>query len=92
MTPDMVRLLLLVSAFTLLTACGDGDIRKGCKAYCKCHRGKRSESECRDHCAGRLRALKKRDRARERQIADCLAAKGERRCAELAACAGDALR
>lgn len=83
--------LLLVTGLAL-AGCNDGDIRKGCKNYCKCHRGDRSVSACREHCAERLTALKKRDRPRERQIADCLAAKGERKCAELAACVGDAFK
>ncbi len=91
--PAMVlRTLLALLAAGLLLACGDSDIRRGCKNYCKCHRGSRSESACRDRCQDRLTALKKRDRPRERQIADCLAAKGKRSCTELAACAGDALK
>jgi hypothetical protein len=77
-------LLLLL----LLGACGDGDIRKGCKNYCKCHRGKKSATTCRDRCEERLSALKKRDRALGRQVAECLARKGKRKCDELARCAG----
>ena len=85
------RTFLLVAAASLVS-CGDGDIRRGCKNYCKCHAGKLSESACRERCSERLHALKKRDRPRERQIADCLAAKGKRSCDELARCAGDALK
>lgn len=83
---------LLLTGLLLLAGCGDGDIRKGCKSYCKCHRGKASDSACRNRCSERLGALKKRDRPQAKQIADCLAAKGERTCSELAACAGDALK
>ncbi len=77
---------------SLLSGCGDGDIRKGCKNYCKCHRGKRSDSACRKRCSEKLHALKERNRPRARQTADCLAAKGERKCGELAACMGDLLK
>jgi hypothetical protein len=87
-----LMLLPLVTGFVLTAACLDGDMRKGCTRYCKCHRGARSEAACHARCTARLRALRKRDRARERQIAECLAAKGERSCDELAACAGDALK
>ena len=83
---------LVVSGLVLSAGCGDGDIRKGCKNYCRCHRGNASDSACRKRCSERLSALKKRDRPLARQIADCLAAKGERSCKELAACAGDALK
>jgi hypothetical protein len=89
------RLLFCLSLLLPLlstTACGDGDIRRGCKNYCRCHKGKRSVSACEARCTDKLRALKKRDRPRERQIADCLAAKGKRSCAELAACAHDVLK
>ncbi len=82
----------LVLGIGLAASCGDGDIRKGCKNYCKCHRGKDSDSACRSRCSERLHALKKRDRPQARQIADCLAAKGERKCSELAACAGSVLK
>lgn len=91
-TSVLFALLFATGLGLASVGCGDGDIRKGCKNYCKCHRGKRSLSDCRRHCAARLTALKKRDRPLERQIADCLAAKGERKCAELAACVGDALK
>ncbi len=74
-----------------LARCGDGDIRKGCKSYCKCHKGEQSLSRCRERCAKKLTALKKHNRPLARQTADCLAAKGERSCDELAACAGDLL-
>ena len=86
---------LLLLGILLLGAgagCGDGDIRKGCASYCECHAGKRSRAACEDRCRDRLEALRKRDRPRERQIADCLAARGKRTCAELALCAGDHLR
>lgn len=82
----------LLVALLLVAGCGDGDIRKGCKNYCKCHRGKRSESACRNHCSKKLHAIKKRDRPQAKQIADCLAAKGKRSCDELAACVGDFLK
>ncbi len=93
-----LRLLLRLWLWPLLmgslvvAGCGDGDIRKGCKNYCKCHRGDDSDSACRKRCSKRLTALKKRDRPQARQIADCLASKGERKCSELAACAGSLLK
>jgi uncharacterized protein YgiB involved in biofilm formation len=92
LTTALFLLLFAAGPGLALTSCGDGDIRKGCKNYCKCHRGNRSVSACRERCDKRLTALKKRDRPRERQIADCLAARGERKCAVLAACAGDVLK
>ena len=67
--PRWIRLIFALLALyaVTLTACGDGDIRKGCRNYCKCHRGKGSKSACEARCAKKLKALKKRDRARERQ-------------------------
>ena len=95
----MLRLIRLAQSVLMLlglclcfAGCGDGDISKGCKNYCTCHSGERSRSACEKRCTGKLKALKKRDRPRERQIADCLAAKGERSCKELAGCAGDILK
>jgi len=87
----LVVLALLLGG-GLAMGCGDGDIRKGCKNYCKCHRGEASDTACRKRCSKRLSALKKRNRPQARQIADCLAAKGERTCSELAACAGSILK
>lgn len=87
----MVRALLLCALFGLtaaaLPACVDGDIRTGCRRYCRCHRGQKSAQSCRSTCERTLSALKKRDRARARQVADCLAAKGKRPCKELGLCA-----
>jgi len=82
----------LAVILVLLAGCGDGDIRKGCKNYCKCHRGNKSESACRKRCSQTLLAIKKRDRPQAKQIAECLAANGERSCPELAACVGDYLK
>jgi hypothetical protein len=84
--------MLLLFGLGLLAGCGDGDIRKGCAAYCECHAGKAGRSACEDRCRDRLRAMRKQDRAKERQVADCLAARGQRSCPELALCAGDFLR
>jgi len=88
----MRTVMLLLLGFGLLAGCGDGDIRKGCAAYCECHAGQPGRSACEDRCQARLEAMRKRDRAKERQIADCLAARGKRSCQELARCAGDFLK
>lgn len=92
----MARLLVLLGALallpTVLGGCTDSDIRKGCGRYCKCHRGKRSQDTCRSECEKSLASLKKRDRTLARQVADCLSAKGERPCKELALCAEGVLK
>jgi hypothetical protein len=92
----MDRVLTLLALLFLvavpLVGCADGDIRVGCERYCRCHRGSQSEGACRSDCRDTLTSLKKRDRARARQVADCLAAKGKRPCKELALCASGVLR
>lgn len=91
MRHGLVKLLSLVSLPAALAlavgACTDGDIRKGCENYCKCHAAQHSAESCRASCEKTLGALKKRDRPRAKQVADCLAAKGKRSCDELALCA-----
>jgi len=85
----MRRLLFLVPLVLVGLAaagCVDGDIRTGCKRWCHCHHGSQSESSCFDACEDTLKTLKRHDRTRARQVADCLAAKGDRKCGEITLC------
>lgn len=78
--------LILVTSEVAMQGCLDGDIRRGCKRWCECFHGDQDVSTCRDRCSEHLADLKKKDRPRERQVADCLAAKGTRSCPEIALC------
>ena len=85
--------ILLAAIFAMgVVGCGNANFRKGCKKYCKCHHGERSVEACREGCYERLSRLEKRDRLSARQIGECLAARGERSCSELAACAGKLIK
>jgi hypothetical protein len=84
-------LALLCGVALPLAACTDGDIRKGCKNWCRCHHGDQPVSSCRAACEKKLDALRERDRAFERQVAECLAAKGKRSCKQITLCGRGAL-
>ena len=79
-------------ATLLLTGCPDGDIRRGCENWCKCHKGDQSASACYDACSDTLKKLKKRDRPKMRQTAECLAGKGMRHCKEITLCGQGVLK